>query len=69
MCAAVRSADRAVKRRSRKMVYSDQQIVKMLLWTIKHDRPLCWACERSSYAGGVYRPKRLPSVSQFCRRA
>ena len=69
VCAAVRSADRAVQRRGRKMVYSDQQIVKMLLWTVRHDRPLCWGCERSSYAGGVYRPKQLPSVSQFCRRA
>lgn len=69
VCAAVRSADRAVKRRGRKMVYTDRQIVKMLFWTIKHDRPLCWGCERGSYAGGVYRPKQLPSVSQFCRRA
>ena len=49
------------------MVYSDQQVVKMLLWTVRHDRPLCWACDRSSYSG-VYRPKQLPSVSQFCRR-
>ncbi len=67
VCAAVRSADRAVKRRLRKMVYTDQQIVKMLLWTVRHDRPLCWGCDRHSY-NGVYRPKRLPSVSQFCRR-
>lgn len=67
VCAAVRSADRAVRRRGRKMVYSDQQIVKMLFWTVRHDRPLCWACDRHNY-GRVYRPKQLPSVSQFCRR-
>ena len=68
VCAAVRSADRAVKRRGRKMVYTDQQIVKMLLWTVRHDRPLCWACDRQNY-GTAYRPRQLPSVSQFCRRA
>lgn len=67
VCAAVRSADRTIKRRGRKMVYSDQQIVKMLLWTIRHDRPLCWGCDRQNY-GSAYRPRRLPSVSQFCRR-
>lgn len=68
LCAAVRSADRAVKRRGRKMIYSDQQIVKMMFWAVRADRPMCWACERASYAGGVYRPRALPSVSQFCRR-
>ena len=67
VCAAVRSADRVVKRRGRKMVYTDQQIVKMLFWSVRHDRPLCWACDRDSYSG-AYRPKQLPSVSQFCRR-
>ena len=68
VCAAVRSADRVVRRRGRKMVYSDQQVVKMLFWAVRHDRPLCWACDRSNYSG-VYRPRQLPSVSQFCRRA
>lgn len=67
VCAAVRSADRAIKRRGRKMVYTDQQIVKMLFWSVRHDRPLCWACDRHNYSG-AYRPRQLPSVSQFCRR-
>ncbi|MEM9348036.1 MAG: transposase [Planctomycetota bacterium] len=67
VCAAVRSAGRSVRRRGRKMVYTDQQIVKMLFWTVKHDRPLCWGCDRQNY-NGAYRPRQLPSVSQFCRR-
>lgn len=67
LLAAVRSADRRVPRRGRRPRYSDQQIVKMLLWTIWHDRPLCWACDRSHYSTR-YRPMQLPSVSQFCRR-
>ena len=65
--AAVRSADRRVMRRGRRPRYSDQQIVKMLLWTIWHDRPLCWAGDRDHYTT-MYRPTQLPSVSQFCRR-
>jgi hypothetical protein len=39
----------------------------MYLWSVGHDRPLCWACDRTNY-GGCFRPRTLPSVSQFCRR-
>jgi len=67
LLAAIRSADRRVTRRGRRPIYSDQQIAKMLLWTIWHDRPLCWACDRGHYTT-MYRPTQLPSVSQFCRR-
>lgn len=67
LLAAVRSADRRVLRSGRRPIYSDQQILKMLLWTIWHDRPMCWACQRSHYST-MYRPKQLPSVSQFSRR-
>lgn len=67
LTAAVRSADRRVARRGRKTCYTDQQIVRMYLWSVAHDRPLCWACDRRHY-NGVYRPPQLPSVSQFCRR-
>lgn len=63
----VRQADRCVPRFGRRPTYSDVLIVSMYLWTVAHDRPLCWACERSHY-GSVFRPRRLPSVSQFCRR-
>jgi hypothetical protein len=67
ICRAIRSADRRIPRTGRRPKYTDQQIVKMYLWSVAHDRPLCWACERSHY-NTMYRPKRLPSISQFCRR-
>ena len=67
ICRAIRSADRSVSHLGRRPKYSDQQIVKMYIWSVAHDRPLCWACERSHY-NTMYRPKQLPSISQFCRR-
>jgi hypothetical protein len=39
----------------------------MYIWSAWHDRPMCWACDRIHY-NTLYRPKQLPSVSQFCRR-
>lgn len=67
LTAAVRSADRRVARSGRRPKFSDQQIVRMLLWATEHDRPLCWACDRQHY-NARFRPSQLPSVSQFCRR-
>ena len=64
---AIREAERGIPRLGRRPQYSDVLIVAMYLWSVAHDRPLCWACERSHY-GGCFRPRRLPSVSQFCRR-
>ena len=64
---AIRQADRGIPRFGRRPQYSDVLIVAMCLWSVEHDRPLCWACERSHYAS-CFRPRRLPSVSQFCRR-
>jgi hypothetical protein len=67
MCHATRSADRRLRRPGRTPTFSDQLILKMLLWSIAHDRPLCWASDRRHY-NGLFRPKQLPSNSQFCRR-
>lgn len=67
LTAAVRSADRRVQRTGRRPRFSDQQIVRMYLWSVEHDRPLCWACDRR-HCSTLYRPSQLPSVSQFCRR-
>jgi hypothetical protein len=39
----------------------------MYLWSVWHDRPLSWACSQDHY-GSLFRPRKLPSVSQFCRR-
>ena len=52
---------------SRRVVFDDALILKMYFWSVAHDRPLSWACDPGSYGGG-FRPRRLPSVSPFCRR-
>lgn len=48
-------------------LYANWLIVAMYVWSVWHDRPLCWACDRTHY-GRLFRPRRLPSVSQFTRR-
>ena len=65
--AAVRRAARGVKRVGRRCVYADWLVAAMYLWCVWHDRPLCWACDRSHY-NTLFRPRKLPSVSQFTRR-
>lgn len=67
LTAGVRSADRRVPRQGRRPQYTDALIVKMYLWSVWHDRPLCWACDRGHY-NTMFRPPQLPSVSQFTRR-
>ena len=39
----------------------------MYLWAVWHDRPMCWAANRANYSS-LFRPRHLPSRSQFCRR-
>jgi hypothetical protein len=63
----VRSLNRSVAKEGRRKQFSDVRIVGMHLWTVWHDRPLCWACDRTHYST-LFRPKTLPSVSQFCKR-
>ena len=69
---AVKRAAKRVGRepgyRRRRSPYALWLVAAMYLWCAWHDRPLCWACDRSHY-GRLFRPrKRLPSVSQFTRR-
>jgi hypothetical protein len=64
---SLRRVERRIPRPGRRCCYSDRLIVKMLLWAVGHDRPMCWACRREHYHT-VFRPKRLPSISQFSRR-
>ncbi len=64
---SLRRVDRRTPKEGRACQYSDTLIVAMYLWTVFHDRPLCWAVDRSNYSS-VFRPRRLPSRSQFCRR-
>ena len=63
----VRKLDRTLPRTGRRKTYSDALIVGMYLWSVGHDRPLCWACDRMHYTS-LFRPRKLPSVSQFSRR-
>ncbi|MCG8509944.1 MAG: transposase [Rhodospirillales bacterium] len=67
LVAAVKSAVQRVPRPGRRPQYTDTLIVKMYLWAVWHDRPLCWACDRTHY-NTRFRPRQLPSVSQFSRR-
>jgi hypothetical protein len=62
---AARRVDREHKRR--RSPYGLWLVVAMYLWCVWHDRPLCWACSRWHY-GRLFRPRKLPSVSQFTRR-
>ena len=64
---AVRSAERVVKRTGRRPQFSDRQIVQMFFVSVIFDRPRCFACHRESLPS-CFRPRRLPSYSQFCRR-
>lgn len=63
----LRRVNRRVPRQGRACQYSDTLIVGMYLWAVFHDRPLCWAVDRSNYSS-VFRPRELPSRSQFGRR-
>lgn len=63
----LRRVERTLPRAGRRPLYPDRLIVAMYLWSVWHDRPLCWACDRSHY-GSLFRPRKLPSVSQFTRR-
>jgi hypothetical protein len=58
---------RSMGRLSPRFQYRDVLIVAMFLWSVANDRPLCWACDSRNYYRW-FRPRRLPSVSQFSRR-
>lgn len=51
----------------RRPVYPNWLIVAMYIWSVWHDRTLSWGCRRDSY-GFLFRPRKLPSISQFTRR-
>jgi len=63
----IRLVNRSIPRTGRRPVYPDTLIVAMYLWSVAHDRPMLWATQRCNY-GGAFRPRRLPSCSQFYRR-
>jgi DDE family transposase len=53
--------------RPRNAVYSDQQIVAVLLWAALHDRPVSWACQRRNWPMQAWR-RKLPDQSTMSRR-
>lgn len=63
----IRMVNRSVVRLGRCPTFPDTLIVAMYFWSVWHDRPLCWAGDRTNYTS-LFRPRRLPSRSQFCRR-
>lgn len=63
----IRMVNRSVARSGRRPTYPDTLIVAMYVWAVWHDRPLCWAADRANYTS-LFRPRRMPSRSQFCRR-
>ncbi len=64
---SLRRVNRRIPKQGRACQYSDTLIVGMYLWTVFHDRPLCWAVDRSNYSS-LFRPRKLLSRSQFGRR-
>jgi hypothetical protein len=65
--AAIDRAVRAAGRPARRPKYADGLVVRMYFWAVGHDRPPSWAAGRGHY-GALFRPRKLPSVSQFNRR-
>jgi IS5 family transposase len=68
MRAVKRAARRvAAEARPQRLRFGDWLIGAMFLWAVAHDRPQSWCCDRRHYSS-VFRPRKLPSVSQFNRR-
>jgi len=63
----VRRIAAALPKPSKRFEFSDTLIVGMYLWAVSHDRPMVWACDKRHY-NQTFRPRQLPSVSQFHRR-
>ena len=47
--------------------HSVGRIVRVYMWAVLHDRPVCWACEPGNWMG-VKPPRRLPDQSCMSRR-
>jgi hypothetical protein len=56
------------KRRMRTIEdFSDEDIVKVFYWSVIHDRPVSWACQRQNWPLHLRR-RRLPSNTTMSRR-
>lgn len=53
--------------RPRNAVYTDSQILAVYLWSVLHDRPVSWACDRRNWQMQAWR-RSLPDQSTMSRR-
>lgn len=52
---------------SNRFTYDTALVVRVYLWSVLHDRPVYWACQRRNW-NAQSRPSRLPSQSTMSRR-
>jgi len=62
----LRKVTRALGRLPRAQ-FSDHLIARLYFWALLHDRPMTWALQRLHY-NRLFRPRKLPSISQLNRR-
>jgi hypothetical protein len=66
---AVDRACRAVKDPGRRPLYSNNLVAKLYLWSVWRNLSLSKACDpQRDQFNSLFRPRTLPSVSQFTRR-
>lgn len=58
---------RLPRTRPRNAVYTDPQIMAVYLWSVLHDRPVSWACDRRNWPMQAWR-RSLPDQSTMSRR-
>lgn len=58
---------RLPRTRPRNAVYTDPQIMAVYLWSVLHDRPVNWACDRRNWPMQAWR-RSLPDQSTMSRR-
>lgn len=61
------SLRRLPRRRLRNAVYTDAEVLAVLLWAALHQRPVSWGVKRSSWPPQAWR-RRLPDQSTMSRR-
>jgi hypothetical protein len=47
--------------------YGDDEILSVYLWSVVHDRPVCWSCDPLNWPDEL-RPRDLPSQSTMSKR-
>ena len=53
--------------RPRSAVYTNRQVLAVMLWAVLHDRPISWACARANWPTQAWR-RALPDQSTMSRR-